>query len=85
MRTTLDVDEALLREAKLEAVRSGRTLTAVIEDALRESMARKRAQSKREPIELPVVTGPGVMPGVDLSSTAALFDLLDADDTPKWS
>lgn len=85
MRTTIDVDEALLREAKLEAVRTGRTLTAVIEDSLRESMARRRQAKQRKPVELPTVTGPGLMPGVTLDSTAALLDLLDEDEKHKWS
>jgi hypothetical protein len=35
MRTTLNVDETLLREAKSLAARSGRSVGAVVEDALR--------------------------------------------------
>ncbi len=35
MRTTVNIDDELLRRAKDEALRSGRTLTALIEDSLR--------------------------------------------------
>ncbi len=35
MRTTIRIDDALLAELKTEAARSGKTLTAVIEDAVR--------------------------------------------------
>jgi len=40
VRTTLRIDPRLLREAKRIAAESGKTLTAVIEDLLRESLAR---------------------------------------------
>src|SRR5437763_5953665 len=43
MRTTVRLDSHLVAEAKKVADSSGRTLTAVIEDALRESFGRRRA------------------------------------------
>ncbi len=79
MRTTITIDDALLAEAKEVAARSGRTLGAVVEDALRESLARVRdVQRPDRRIELPVSqrTG-GVLPGVDLHSNAALLDLME--------
>jgi len=38
MRTTLDLSDALLRGAKRRAAEEGRTLTSVIEEALRDSL-----------------------------------------------
>ncbi|MBE0610838.1 MAG: type II toxin-antitoxin system VapB family antitoxin, partial [Dehalococcoidia bacterium] len=35
MRTTLNIDDDLLKEAKIMAVREGTTLTALLERALR--------------------------------------------------
>ena len=78
MRTTLRIDEALLKEAKLIAVRSGRSLTAVIEDALREALARQRRAVPREPLVWVTVGGQGLRPGVDLDDSAGLLDLLEA-------
>jgi hypothetical protein len=36
MRTTIDIDDQLLKCAKLQAVKQGSSLRQVIEDALRE-------------------------------------------------
>lgn len=82
MRTTIRLNEQILKEAKQLAARSGKTLTAVIEDALRESLARQQGGKPRKPVRLPTVNGQGVLPGVDLDDTAALLDLMDrADDS----
>ena len=73
------LDERLLREAKAVAAKERRTLTAVIDDALRQFLARRSARrGRREHVELLVLSGEGgLRPGVDLDDTAALLDLLD--------
>lgn len=76
MRTTVRLDEHLLAEAKRHAAESGMTLTAVLEQALRESLARRGAQAKSRPVRLKTVKGGGVRPGVDLDDSAALLDLM---------
>ncbi|MBE0610270.1 MAG: type II toxin-antitoxin system VapB family antitoxin [Dehalococcoidia bacterium] len=43
MRTTLNIDDDLLKEAKIMAVREGTTLTALLERALREVIAPKQS------------------------------------------
>ena len=78
MRTTVRLDERLLTEVKKYAAESGRTLTSVLEDALRETLARRCARDKRVPVRLKVVRGSGVLPGVDLDDTAALLDLMES-------
>ena len=75
-RTTIRVDEHILREAKELAAKTGRTLTAVIEDSLRQTLARGRDEP-RKPVELPTYGGGGLQPGVDLDDSAELWDLLD--------
>jgi hypothetical protein len=76
MRTTIRLDPHLLRDAKKYAASHHRTLTSVIEDALREVLARTRAD--RAPVDLPVSTrGGGAMPGVDLTKTSSLLDPLE--------
>lgn len=79
MRTTIHIQDDLFTDLKRIAAESGRTLTAVIHDALRESLAR-RVSSKRPALDLPVFHGTGVMPGVDLSDTASLMELMDQGD-----
>jgi hypothetical protein len=82
MRTTVRLDDKLLSDAKALAARSGRTLTAVIEDALRETLARSADVPPRR-VKLPASRGgQGLQPGVDLDDTAALLDLMESGDRP---
>ena len=78
MRTTIRLDDQLLAEAKRLAARTGRSLTAVVEDALREVVARQSDGGRRSPVRLTTVGGPGVLPGVDLDDSAALLDLMES-------
>ena len=78
MRTTVDLPDDLLSEAKERAVREGRSLSDVVGDAVRSSFART-ATAERGPVELPTFAGDGLQPGVDLDDSAALSDLMDQD------
>jgi hypothetical protein len=79
MRTTVRLDDRVLAEAKKYAAQTGRTLTSVLEDALRETLARRSARAKEiRPVRLRTVEGDGVRPGVDLDDTAALLALMES-------
>jgi Arc/MetJ-type ribon-helix-helix transcriptional regulator len=81
MRTTLNLDEALLADFKQIAAGSHRSLSSVIQDALREALATRAERSAGAPLDLPVFRGgSGVQPGVDLDSNAALLDLMEEAD-----
>ncbi len=82
MRTTIRLAEGLLAEAKELAARTSRTLTAVIEDALREMLARQRQRPKQKPVYLKTVDGNGPQSGVDLDNTAELWDLMESASIP---
>ncbi len=82
MRTTIRLDDALLVEAKKRAAESRRSLTAVIEDALRESFTRQPRQKKGSRVRLPTFGRGGPRPGVDLDNSAALLDLMEGRDGP---
>lgn len=82
MRTTIRLDDELLVEVKQIAARSDKTLTSVIEDALREMLARKRKANERTPVRLTTVSGEGVQPGVDLDDSAALLSLMEESSDP---
>ncbi|OGN82016.1 MAG: hypothetical protein A2X23_12070 [Chloroflexi bacterium GWC2_73_18] len=77
MRTTIKIDDRLLAEAKVQAANSGRTLNAVIEDALREALARRHRRDERRAVELPTFRGSRLSPGVDLDDSAALLDRME--------
>jgi Bacterial antitoxin of type II TA system, VapB len=79
MRTTLNLDDDLLRDAKRLAAERGTTLTALMEDALRIVVRRVEKPKPRRRRKLPTtgVPGAGFMPGVDLDSNAATLDLME--------
>lgn len=77
MRTSLRLNDELMKEAKELAAKTGKTLTAVIEDSLRETFARRRLSAERPRVVLPTETGNGLLPGVDLDDSAALLDVLE--------
>ncbi|MBI4860534.1 MAG: hypothetical protein HY815_09765 [Candidatus Riflebacteria bacterium] len=72
------INDELLRRAKKRAMDEGRTLTSLIEDGLRLTLARSRS-GRREEVVLPVskATG-GVRPGVDLNRFGDLEEVMDA-------
>jgi hypothetical protein len=75
MRTTIRLDDALLRRAKAAAAMSGRSLNDLIADAVRTALAQRRTRPQR--IKLPTFRGNGLQPGVDLDDNAALLDLME--------
>jgi hypothetical protein len=79
MRTTIRLDEHLLTEAKQRAARSGTTLTALIEQALRESFSRREDRPEKGPVKLPAWGHGWVRAGVDLDDSASLLDLMERE------
>jgi hypothetical protein len=78
MRTTVRLEEALLEQAKREAAQRGETLTSLIEMGLRLVLAQSRPHRRAPKVVLPVCRrGGGVLPGVDLTDTASLLEILD--------
>lgn len=81
-RTTIRLDEHLLREAKKLAAESGRTLTAVIEDALRAALMRRTSAANEKKWEFPTFDMGAPLPGVDINNSAALLELMEEGDDP---
>ena len=80
MRTTLRLNDAVLTAAKRLAIDTGRTLTEVVEDALRLLLEQRKGKAECRSVKLHTCGGKGLQPGVDLSSNAALADLMDQQD-----
>lgn len=78
-RTTVDLPESLLAQAKERAARERRPLSAVIADAVRSSFARGD-EAAATAVDLPTFKGDGLAPGVDLDDSAALLELMERDD-----
>jgi plasmid stability protein len=84
MRTTVRIDDALLAEVKEYAARHNRSVTSVLEDALRALLSRYESEPVRSPVRLDIVWGDGLMPGVQLDSSARLQEFLDEDDQDRF-
>ena len=78
MRTTVTMDDDLLATAKAMAARSHRTVGSVLEEALRELIARREASHVR--VELPVSGRRGDPPLVDILDKEALAEALGDND-----
>ncbi len=80
MRTTIRLNESLLAEAKKLASSTGRTLTAVVEDSLREALSRRARSKRRSRVKLPTFGGRGLQAGVDLDDSASLLERMERSD-----
>ncbi|MBI1941836.1 MAG: DUF2191 domain-containing protein [Acidobacteria bacterium] len=80
MRTTIRLDDHLLIEAKKLAAERGTTLTAVIEDSLRQSLLHRKPALRRRKFRMPTFNGGGLQPHVDLEDTASLLDRMEGLD-----
>ena len=76
MRTTISIDDDVIRSAKQRAAAEGKTLGELVTEALRERIARRprRGRTRYEPVTF---GQDGTLPGVDLTSNAAVRDLMD--------
>jgi plasmid stability protein len=73
-RTTLKLDEDLLRRLKERAAREGRTLQSLANDLLRRGLS----DSGRGDYRLELLTWKGeLQPGVDLFDRDSLFDVME--------
>ncbi len=77
MRTTINIDDHLLTQAKAQAAASGVTLAHLVEDALRESISRRVTVENREPVRLITMKGNGTRPGIDLDNSQSLLEIMD--------
>lgn len=76
MKTTIELDDALMAEVKRRAAAEGKTMKAFLEESLLARL-RPRAKSRtRYRLELPVVKGSSP-PAVDVADRRALHDFLD--------
>ena len=76
---TVRLDDRLLADAKRHEAQSGRTLTALIDEGLREVLARGAAPRQAAAVELLTGGSGGLRPGVTLDSNAAVLEVMDQD------
>ena len=79
-RTTVRLPEDLLKRAKRKAASEGSSLTALIEDGLRRVLndRERTVKAKRKLPRVSSATG-GLMPGINISDSAALQEMDDLE------
>lgn len=82
MRTTLNISDELLAEAKVLAARTHRSLGAVVDDALRVLLRSGAAESPAQAWTFPTGGAGGLQPGVNLENREALAELLGDNALP---
>ncbi len=77
MKTTLEIDEQVMRALKAKAAREGSTMSALVERALR-TMLEERPATPRELPPLPKWDSGGLL--INIDSRAEWYDQLEDDD-----
>lgn len=75
MRTTIDLPDHLLVDAKKLAAERHVPLTRLLEESLRAYLSEERLRLQEEPAPLPVLTEPAPAAGVDLDDTSRLWEM----------
>jgi plasmid stability protein len=73
MKTTLNIDDSVMRKLRHEAARQGRTMSEMVETALRLLLRSRRAPGSIAP--LPLFRSGGAL--VDISDRDALYDAME--------
>ncbi len=77
MRTTVRINDDILKRAKKRAANEGRTLTSLIEEALAVILSQPKAR-RGDRVKLPVSSASGgVLPGVDLNRSCELEEVMN--------
>ena len=76
MRTTVDIDDPILREIKALHEKEGRSMGAVVSELLADALARRRVARRRPAFRW---TSRPMNALVDLADKDAVYSVLDAD------
>ena len=79
VRTTTRIDDQLFTELKKTAAVEGRTLASAIEDALRESLARREMQASTAPFRFPTFHGTGLTLRINPDDLSEVIDQEDVE------
>ena len=77
MRTTVNIPDDLLRQAKQVAAKRSCTLSEIIQEALQKVFSQQRTAGLQRPTRLTTFRGQVVLPGIDLDNSATLLDAME--------
>jgi Arc/MetJ family transcription regulator len=76
MRTTIEINDELLEQAKECARRQGKTLRALFEEALRSALASRPGRRRKYRMKRASFKGTGFAPGIDPSNWEQIRDII---------
>ena len=77
MRTSIEIDDDILYEAKKFALDSKKSLGTIVEDALRVMIIKKNSPANKKHVSLVTSGGSGLNHGIDLDNNKLLLDIMD--------
>ena len=84
MKTTLDIDDRLLAEAKALAAKEQTSLTRLIEEGLSLRLRPQTMRARKVKIDLPVSkTRGGLFPHIDYTSNKSMFAAIEDEDLDR--
>jgi len=75
MKTTLNIDDTVMARLRQESARSGRTMSELVEAALRLLLEKDRRRARPKLRPLPTFRGGGYL--VDIADREALYDVME--------
>jgi hypothetical protein len=79
MRTTLNLDDAIMSMVKKRAAETGKTMTEIVEQALRNEVSGRPATETPFVLRWNAVAG-RVQPGIDLADRDSLYRAMERDE-----
>ena len=80
MKTTIRLEDVVYAEVKRLAAHDGKSISAFIEDSLRQTLATGPTGSRTH-LNLTTFKEDGLFPNVKLDSSEALFELMETPDS----
>lgn len=82
MRTTITIDEKILKKSREKALKEGVSLAAFVEDALRRKIFKRSVPRKPGKVKIVTFKGKGLSPGIDIDDTSSLLDAMEGPGAP---
>jgi hypothetical protein len=79
MRTTLNIDDAIMSLVRKRAAESGKTMTEIVEQALRKEVSGRPPSEKQFALKWIAVAG-RAQPGIDLADRDSLYSAMERSE-----
>ncbi|NIP39588.1 MAG: CopG family transcriptional regulator [Candidatus Dadabacteria bacterium] len=80
MRTTVRLSDDLYTEVKEHALKTKRTFSEIVHDALISYISKEQSKQSPKKIKIPTFKGTGLQEGVNLDNNSEILDRMDTND-----